>query len=267
MSRLPHRSIKSLYPLALAEGEGVGTAYEYFAKRLALSRCLPPRFHPRRLLIAGLPQKYGLSFDFWLLAAEWGATLTIADERPAALQKAQAALHTAQEQGLLPAFSPTFTLVTDWAQPAELAGDYDFVLSSELLQRLSPVARGPYVRHLQALAPALALFCPNAANPGHTNLSGLTGLTLTELSALNQDAAWQTTTGYIDMPPFPPGVVRSETQRAQASSGWLEAAAMGGLGWYARLEWWMPASIRRTHSHIVYSFMHNYRLQKSPRLL
>ena len=37
---LQKRSIKSLYPLALAEGEGVGTAYEYFAKRLILGRWL-----------------------------------------------------------------------------------------------------------------------------------------------------------------------------------------------------------------------------------
>ena len=33
-------TVKSLYPLALAEGEGVGTAYEYLAKRLTLSRWL-----------------------------------------------------------------------------------------------------------------------------------------------------------------------------------------------------------------------------------
>ncbi len=255
MPRLPYRSIKSLYPLALAEGEGVGTAYEYFAKRLALSRWLPPRFRPRRLLIAGLPQKYGLSFDFWLLAAEWGAELTIADERPVALQKAQAALPAAQTKGLLPAFAPVFTLVADWSQVAELTGDFDLILSSELLQRLPAAVQSAYVNRLQALSPALALFCPNADNPGHTSLSGLNGLRLAEVAALSQNPGWHSTTGYIDMPPFPPGVVRSETQRAQASRGWLEAAAMWGLGRYARLEWWMPASIRRTHSHIVYNFM------------
>ncbi len=33
-------SIKTLYSLALAEGEGVGTAYEYFAKRLILASWL-----------------------------------------------------------------------------------------------------------------------------------------------------------------------------------------------------------------------------------
>lgn len=267
MSRLPHHSIKSLYPLALAEGEGVGTAYEYFTKRLALSRWLPPHFHPRRLLIAGLPQKYGLSFDFWLLAAEWGATLTVADERPAALQKAQAALHTAQGQGLLPAFQPDYIQITDWSQAVELMGGFDLILSSELLQRLPVVTRSTYVSRLQALTPALALFCPNADNPAHTHLSGLAGLRLTEVAALNKNPGWQVSNGYIDMPPFPPGVTRSEMQRAHASSGWLEATAMWGLGGYARLEWWMPAFIRRTRSHIVYSFMHDYRLQRSERLL
>lgn len=46
MHKLPYRSIKSLYALALAEGEGVGTAYEYFAKRLAMSRWLPAAWRP-----------------------------------------------------------------------------------------------------------------------------------------------------------------------------------------------------------------------------
>ena len=38
--KIHKHSIKTLYPLALAEGEGVGTAYEYFTKRLHLVRWL-----------------------------------------------------------------------------------------------------------------------------------------------------------------------------------------------------------------------------------
>ncbi|MCA9940966.1 MAG: hypothetical protein KC418_20145 [Anaerolineales bacterium] len=255
MHKLPYRSIKSLYALALAEGEGVGTAYEYFAKRLAMSRWLPAAWRPRRLLVAGLPQKYGLSFDFWLLAAEWGAALTIADERPAALQKAREALDRAQEGGLLPALRPQFVLVGDWPTMAELPGDFDLALSSELLQRLPPPARMAYTAQLQARASLVGLFCPNAENAGHTNVSGLTGLRLEEAIALNAGSGWRMRAGFVDMPPFPPGVTRSEAQRAQASSGRLEGAAMWGLEWYARLEWWMPASIRRAQSHIIYALM------------
>ena len=85
---LPHRSIKSLYPFALTEGEGLGTAYEYFVKRLNLDGRfddLPPN---PRILIAGLPEKYGSSLDFFLLATDIKAReLTVIDDRSAALEK------------------------------------------------------------------------------------------------------------------------------------------------------------------------------------
>ena len=100
-------SIKELYVLALAEGEGVGTAYEYFAKRLTLARWLKGGKRPSSILIAGLPQKYGTSLDFLQLADELGAAVTIADERPFALEKLQGALQAAQKEGWLTAVSPT----------------------------------------------------------------------------------------------------------------------------------------------------------------
>ena len=37
----------------------------------------------------------------------------------------------------------------------------------------------------------------------------------------------QSFSGYIDMPPFPPGITCDEAQRNHASSGRIEAAAMG----------------------------------------
>ena len=58
---------------------------------------------------------------------------------------------------------------------------------------------------------------------------------------------------YLDMPPFPPGIVRDEEQRARASSGRFEALAMWALGTYARLENLLPSGVRQRHSHIVYA--------------
>ena len=54
---IQQQSIKSLYPLALAEGEGVGTAYEYYPKRLRLVRWLKQKQRLQHILIAGLPEK------------------------------------------------------------------------------------------------------------------------------------------------------------------------------------------------------------------
>lgn len=243
-------SIKSLYVPALAEGEGVGTAYEYFAKRLVLSRWLrrlPKR--PKTTLIAGLPEKYGSSLDFVLLAAELGSQLTIVDDRPDALEKAERGLAQAQQERWLPGFTAVYQQ-TSLTNLEQLGQTFDLVVSSEVLQRLSIEQRGAYLDGLVGVGTAVALFTPNGDNPAHTNLSGLSGLTLAELDSLLPD--WQT--GYIDMPPFPPGMIRTDDQREQATSGLLEAVAMWGLGFYARLESVIPPTIRRQQSHIVYAF-------------
>ena len=96
---LKNYSVKSLYAPALAEGEGVGTAYEYYVKRLAIRKFLKKIRNPKTILIAGLPQKYGTSLDFFLLAHEVGAKLFVIDDRLEHLEKAKNALLAIQEQG------------------------------------------------------------------------------------------------------------------------------------------------------------------------
>lgn len=250
-------SIKSLYALALAEGEGVGTAYEYFAKRLVLGRWLRPQPRPTRILIAGLPQKYGSSLDFLHLAEELGAELTVADERPQALTKLQTSLQAARQAGWLTQVSPRTCLVSSLAELPELTGSFDLVITAEAMQRLTHEERRPFVTCLTRLAPAAALFAPNEDNPAHTRISGLDGLTLSEMKGLAPRGWPRHRADYIDMPPFPPGIIRSEAQREQANKGWLEAAAMWGLGYVARLERWLPTAIRRRQAHIVYLLLNS----------
>lgn len=252
MNTIPYLSIKHLYALALAEGEGVGTAYEYFAKRLALRPWLKTAPPVARILVAGLPEKYGSSLDHVLLAAELGATVVIADDRPAFMEKFQQALAVAQKMGLLTAVQPNMKLVQNMAQMAELSGAFDLAISNEVLQRVATADRSLYVQRQREVATAVALFCPNAANPDHAAHSGLDTLSLEEVRALIRIPTSTPNAGYIDMPPFPTGVSRSAGQRAQAQSGRLEALAMWGLGYFARLERWLPTAVRRQKSHIVY---------------
>lgn len=251
---IPTISIRDLYPLALAEGEGVGTAYEYFAKRLALARWLPALPAGGQLLIAGLPEKYGSSLDFLLLAEELGLRPTVVDERPSALAKLAGSLAAAQSQGLLTGVRPDRIQVAGCAELAEVEGRFELAVSSEVLQRLNHDQRSRYACRLLELAPAVALFAPNAGNASHTGISGLSGLTLAGLRSLFVLSTSHRTAscGYIDMPPFPPGIIRTETQREQATSGRLEAAAMWGLGHYARLERFFPRPLRHRQAHIVY---------------
>jgi hypothetical protein len=251
---LPSLSIKSLYRLALAEGEGIGTAYEYFAKRLVLRRWLAECPPAPRVLIAGLPEKYGSSLDFLLIAQELGAVeIMVIDERAEALERNRKSLAAAQASGDLVAVEPQFLNLSDLGDLDGLRGSFDVCVSSEVLQRLDPTMRERYLTHLEKSSKALALFAPNGDNPAHTNISGLKGLRLSELQGLLQNSGPAATLGYIDMPPFPPGMTRSAEQRQQASSGNLEGLAMRGLTYYARLENAFPRFWRQDHSHIVYA--------------
>ena len=271
---LAHYTIKDLYALALAEGEGMGTAYEYYAKRLALGRWLKARPRPASILVAGLPEKYGASLDFLLLAGELGAAVTVVDDRPAALDRLRGALDRPQRSQktseVWAVFPRPVCLLADLPGLAGLAGQFDLAVSSEVLQRLAAAERPAYVAALRARADALALFAPNADNPAHTGRSGLAGLQLDEMSALMQATADRrpptaageaavgsrrsaVVSGYIDMPPFPPGITRSDEQREQATQGAFEAVVMGGLRVYAHGERLLPGALRRRQSHIVYA--------------
>ena len=251
---LPSRSIKSLYRLALAEGEGIGTAYEYFAKRLVLRRWLAECEPAPRVLIAGLPEKYGGSLDFLLIAQELGASeIIVVDERAETLEKNRKSLAAAQAVGDLVGVEPQFVNLSDIGKLEDLRGPFDVCLSSEVLQRLDPIMRQRYVAHLKRVARGLAVFAPNGDNPAHANISGLKALRLSEMQGLLQSAGIPADLGYIDMPPFPPGITRSVEQRQQATSGDLEALAMRGLSYYARLESVFPRFWRQDHSHIVFA--------------
>ena len=254
---LPLRSIASLYPLALAEGEGIGTAYEYFAKRLVLGRWLASLHSPRRLLIAGLPEKYGSSLDFFLLAQDLAVSeVVVIEDRPWALEKCRRSLAAAQASGELTRIRPQYVSVTEMGLTHSLTGEFDMCLGSEVLQRFDPIGRQRYVSGLANVAPILAIFVPNGDNSSHRLSSGLAGLSLTELRALIEPEGTAATCGYVDMPPFPPGLTRSAAQRERAMSGKIETLAMWALGYYARVETFFPSRWRRLHSHIAYAFVY-----------
>lgn len=247
------QTIKQLYVLALAEGEGVGTAYEYYAKRLVLLPWLAQGKRPKSLLVAGLPEKYGSSLDFLLLGTELGSQMTVVDDRPEALAKLSRALEALESLNYSPPFRPHLIQTGDISTLAEFSKGFDLVLSSEVIQRLTSEQRMNYISRLQALSPKLALFSPNADNESHVGISGLGGLHLEELRGLvSRSTQSNTHVGYIDLPPFPPGITRSDAQREEASTGKAEAFAMWGLGLYARLEKFLPTAARRKWAHIVF---------------
>lgn len=253
------QTIKQLYELALAEGEGVGTAYEYYAKRLILSPWLAQDEPPRTMLVAGLPEKYGSSLDFLLLGTEMGCRITVVDDRQNALAKLSRTLEDLQQAHYSPELRPHLVQTGDISSLTELTGQFDLVVSSEVMQRLNSRRRASYINRLQDLSPRSALFTPNADNDAHVGLSGLAGLHLEEIGELigrnshPGESQFESRVGFIDMPPFPPGITRSESQRQEASTGMMEGFAMWGLGIYARVEKFLPQTLRRKRAHIVFA--------------
>jgi len=254
------KNIKSLYDINLIEGEGVGTAYEYYTKLNKLNKFINSIEKPSRILIAGLPEKYGLSMDFFLLGQMLGADIVVIDERSNALERAEKTLWTLKSKELLKYIKVVFLKADQLSEFNSIdlikgeKGKFDLALSSEVLQRLDS-AKETYISNLKKTAKYFAIFVPNRDNESHANLSGLKSVWLEELLNFFQKEHLRTTLydyGYIDMPPFPPGLTRSQEKRDQAASSRFEAFLMKGLELYSHLEDIVPQSIKKQVAHIIY---------------
>jgi len=255
---LKYFSIQALHSLARAEGEGVGTAYEYFTRRLALGPWLRILGRPRRILIAGLPEKSGSSLDFLQLAAECGATVTVVDDRPRALTRLSRAWRAAQADGRLIAVHPSLAQIDSVAEVSAVAGRFDLCLSSQVLQRLNPAWRALYFNRLQRLAPAVALFAPNGDNTTHITASGLSGVRREEMNSLIAATALVPgqplpQTGYLNLLPLTAASGHAPRVR-QTASGPQAAVVMGALQLYAHLERRVPLVLRQQQARVVYTF-------------
>jgi hypothetical protein len=248
-----NRRIYDYYPLALAEGEGAGTAYEYYVKAKMLHRVMQGRPTPRRVLVGGLPEKYGLSMDFALLAQDWQAEILFLDERPARLQKFAATYDELSEKGLLSVTCLKYRVVEDIAR-WDIGDKFDLVLCCEVLQRLDAKQQLSYFSQLADYAERAIIFAPNGENPKHAELSGLKTVSLAQmLNLVKQSGYQQIKAGLIDMPPFPPGITRSEAQRQDAASSPLQRFLFWGINVWADAEQLMPWSLKKGMAHIVYA--------------
>jgi hypothetical protein len=256
---LARRSIRTLYPLALAEGEGVGTAYEYAAKRQVLRRWFQQiglkSMPPGPLLVAGLPEIYGSSLDYCLLAQEIDRPVLIVDEDPALLSKGEQAIQQAQAAGQLGGLPARFVQVANLAAMTEINEPAGWAICNEVLQRFDPAGRQDYAQRLAEIAGLVTLFAPNGSNQAHVTSSGLAALAPAEMRELITALPGKHPAGgFCDLPPFPPGITRSAEQRTQAQTGRREALVMWGLDQYVRGERWFPAGWQQRQAHIVYGF-------------
>ena len=240
------RRLAEYYPIALAEGEGVGTAYEYLAKWRAIRKLLPG---VRRLLIAGLPEKYGSSLDFAALACALDADLVVVDEREEALVKLKQALVRANLAPRMVMRQVSLDAIADLPDPP-----FDLALSCEVVQRMDRPMRDRFVAGLARVAKRIALFAPNAGNRAHATRSHLNALALDDLSGLMAPAGFMLEDrGYVDMPPFPPGLTLSQAKREQVKQARWQGPALALLHLFCLGEERLPPSGKRPFAHIVYA--------------
>ena len=258
-------TIRSLYPLALLEEQGMGTAYEYYSKLRVIQVAFERTAAPRSLLVLGLPEKHGYDLDLLLVAQQAGASLAFCEDRPEILEALQGALDALPDPSLRERVELVqIDSLTDWR--AIEGRHFDWLISTAAVQRLPDAEIATYIQNARRCAGYSLLFIPNLGNRAHLTLSGLRGLDRAQAVALCEQAGAPRSTrvlssGYCDIPPFPPGLQRSSAAKENALHSPVETLAMRVLEWWCRGERWMPAAIQKRWAHLVYLFLD---LDKSP---
>ncbi len=247
-------SVIHLYPLALLEGEGMGTAYEYSAK-LGLLRQVVAAIGPvKRLIIGGLPEDYGVDLDLALLAAHYGCQTVVADDRWPLLETFASALTSPPLATLADPGRFEMRCLETLARPTHPdEATFDLWLTTSAIQRLTDDELAQYLAQVREKSRHAVLLVPNKANKEHLTLSGLDGFLLPDLIAVCRQAGLTVRqAGYLDIPPFPPGLQRSAEAKEKAAESRIERFIMRGLEWWVRSERILPRFVKRRFGHIAY---------------
>ena len=218
-----------LYGLALEEKEGLGTAYEYYVKLKLLKRVLG-KIKIKSVLIYGLPEKYGYSLDFFFFCKKNNIQCYVYDKRD---EKIRELIDILKQLEVFEGF--TINVVN------KIDKVYDLVLSCEAMQYLNEKGIKLYINNIKRYSRKTIIFVPNKDNKNHGTLSGLKSFRLEELDSLFPK---KTESGYIDMPPFKPGV----KMKKKMKNNYL----VNLLVLFAYLERLIPKSIKKGKAHICY---------------
>jgi len=224
--------MEKLYRIALSEGEGLGTAYEYFVKLKLLNKHLDKE--TKTVLIYGLPEKYGFSMDFIYFCDKNNLKLDIIEKREDKIKKLKEILEYLKEKNIFS--SKSFETVK------QINKKYDLILSSEVLQSLNKEEQKEYVKNVKKYSRKAIIFVPNKDNKLHNKISGLNGFSLMELKEILPDSQ---SCGYIDIPPFPPGIKKKKPVKNKS--------IIKILNLFAYLETFIPFIIKKRTAHICYA--------------
>jgi len=247
-----YMSFEIAYQLATAEGEGIGTAYEYLAKQRVIIKAINQFGSPKNVLIAGLPEKYGYSLDFVYFCKHIGADAVVADERKKKLKVFAKIFSKLKKQRFFTNTKLTLLEITNWSD-ISFDSIFDFAISCEVIQRLDIAERAEYVRSIGKIANNIIFFVPNAENAAHAKISKLRALKLDELKKLCMEANYKLISyGYIDMPPFPPGLKQKKMGKFGISNMKMNFFFKILLIAWSILERKIPPAILKKQSHMIY---------------
>jgi len=209
--------IRELFSLAKAEGEGLGTAYEYYVKIQLLRKHFKS---PKKILVYGLPSKYGYSLDHFYYAKLACAEVEL-------LEPSQKLV-----DGLRNSIGKTnLDMPKVITRPDE---DYGLILSTTSTHNWN----SGFFRY--AAKNNSAVFVPNHDNASHQEITMLKGFTLKELRQKLPEAR----IGSVDMPPFPPGI-----RKKGGDGAWM----LPILAIYGTMEPVLPFKKRYAHLNFALS--------------
>ncbi len=242
--------IKNYCQLALIEKEGLGTAYEYYAKNAIIQNYID-RKEIKEILIVGLPEKYGYSMDFFILGDKLAAKITVLEDRDEKITEAKTIVSILQSKNILSEnLEVNFKKVNNFID-YNYSKKYDLVLSCETLQRV--VLPTDFVRYYNNKGESMIIFCPNGDNKAHNSLSGLRSIPLGQLEKQILPAVSNLKKyGYVDFLPFPPGIKRTAAQRSKANESIFVSLIMVCLTIWCFCEKFWPSFIKKRLAHIVY---------------
>jgi len=182
---------KLLLDLTLAEHEGVGTWHEYLSKYKIFKKLE----NIKSVLLAGLPEEYGVASDI-LVFAKKGCKITVLDDRKDRLEKF---IDVAKDFNI----SDKIKIIeTDIEKFPFKKNSFDLVTNTEAIQRVKDYKK--FIKEMKRVSKKhILIFIPNAYYYSHYFITKIRTFKMKEILK-NIDNIFKK--DYIDMPPYPAGV-------------------------------------------------------------
>ncbi len=190
---------KILLQLTFAEYEGIGTWYEYLAKYKHFKKLK----EIKNILIAGLPQEYGISSEMILFSIN-GCNITVLDNRKNKLESFKK---------IAEKFNVADKIKLVYSENLEKFpfkdNSFDLVLNTEVIQRVNNHKK--MVQEMERVSSKhIFVFASNAYYYAHYLITKIKTFKLKELKKYCSLKIIDS--GYLDRPPWPAGVAISSSK-------------------------------------------------------